>query len=126
MDTPPSHNCENTKLLTDIQIQLATIVQSLEESRVMQDDYMHRMEDNISDIKSIVSRHEIEITDLKHNCRVPEWWDSMWKRVKILEEDYQRRQGAGKWEERIYKYIEYGICVILGACIMWWMTGKFS
>lgn len=121
--TTESHVCENTKLLTDIQIQLATngeemkhLVECLEEWRSAQDEHNR-------DIKAIVTRHELEITDLKHNCRFPEYWESAWKRLKTLEDDYQRRQGAGKWEERIYKYIEYAICVVLGAAIMWWIGG---
>jgi len=127
MEIPYPHVCENTKLLTDIQIQLATNAEKMDLISNNIKEWKASQDEHNKDIKEIVARHETEISDIKHNCRFPKRWDGVWDRIDKLEKDLDQRTGAGKWEERIYKYIEYAICAILGAFIMWWMGGgKFS
>jgi len=126
MDNSASHICENTKLLTDIQIQLATNGEEMKHLVCCLEEWRESQDEHNKDMKEIVTRHENEISDLKHNCRFPKRWYGIWDRIDRLEADLDQRKGAGKWEERIYKYIEYAVCAILGAIIMWWMTGKIS
>ena len=125
-----AHQCKSTDILMDLKCESVRVAEQMihmsacfQELNATIDENTKANNETMKDIKTILSRHDTEITDLKHNCRYPEYWTSAWKRIKVLEDDYQRRQGAGVWDARIYEFIKYGVCVIMGALIIFFMQG---
>lgn len=125
-----AHQCKSTDILMELKCEsIRTSEQMIHMSACFQelnatiDENTKLHAENMKDIKTILARHDTEITDLKHNCRYPQYWESVWKRMKVLEDEYQRRQGASVWDARIYEYVKYGICVILGAGILFFING---
>jgi hypothetical protein len=129
-DIADAHVCKSSEILTELRIQSATTAEQMihmsacfQELNASLDEHMKNVDEGMKDIKTIITRHETDIVDLKHNCRYPEYWEGVWKRIKILEEDYQRRQGATKWDDRIYEIVKYLVCAVLGAVLLFFMQG---
>lgn len=125
-----SHQCKSTDILMELKCesvrtteQIIHLAACFQELNATLDENAKNHNAMMQDIKTILARHDTEITDLKHNCRYPEYWTSIWNRMKVLEDDYQRRNGAKVWDDRIYDFIKYGICVVLGALIIWFLSG---
>lgn len=125
-----AHQCKSTELITDLRIEYATLSEQMihmaacfQELSASLDEHMKRVDEGMADLKTIVTKHENEITDLKYNCRCPDNWDRVWQDLSVLKNDYHKRLGSQKWDDRIYDLIKYCLCVVVGALIVWFMQG---
>jgi hypothetical protein len=124
------HKCSSQELLTEIRIGVATtnrdiiaMSASFQELNARFDEHMSQQERDMADFRKIFEKHNEEIVDVTHNCRFPEYWDAIWKRVSELEKDKYERGGSTVWETRLWNIAQAVMIAMVVAVVLYFMKG---
>ena len=104
-----THTCTSQELLTDIRIGVAetnrdilSMTTSFQQLNARVEEHMREQDQVLREHMQIIAAHATDLVDIKHNCRFPENWDRVDKRLSALEHSESLRKGSSKWEDRLF------------------------
>lgn len=104
-----THSCTSQEILTDIRIGVAetnrdiiSMTACFQQLNARFEEHMREQDQVLREHMQIIAAHSNDLVDVKHNCRFPDQWDNMDRRINALEHAETLRKGSSKWEDRLF------------------------
>lgn len=125
-----THQCTSQEILTDIRIGVAetnrdiiSMTACFQQLNARFEEHMKEQDQVLREHMQIIASHATDIVDVKHNCRFPDKWDEVNTRLKTLEDSESARKGSGKWEDRIFQFMNSVLVAVVVFVVLFVLKG---